>query len=75
MPSVHYCEGGSLIGGGSLSRGVSVWGVSVQGGLPDRDSPPPVNRITNRCKKHYLAATLLCAVKSSLKVQLMDPKT
>ena len=33
------CPRGSVFGGGSLSKGVSVWGrgASVQWGLPDRD--------------------------------------
>ena len=50
-----------LCPGGISPRGVSVQGMSVQGGLPDRD--PPVSKITDRCKKHYLAATSLRAVK------------
>ena len=63
-PEGVLSPGRSLSRGGSLSREVSVWGVSVQGnlcpggvicpeeGLPEKDTPPPppVNRITDRCK-------------------------
>ena len=55
---------GGLCPGVSLSGGLCLGGVSVQGGLPDRDLlPPPVNRMIDRqVQKHYLAATSLRAV-------------
>ena len=63
------CPGGSVQGGlcpgGLCSEGISVQGVSVQGDLclgVSSETLPPVNRITDTCK-HYLAATLLRAVK------------
>ena len=56
---------GGLCSGGLCSEGISVQGVSVQGDLclgVSSETLPPVNRITDTCK-HYLAATLLRAVK------------
>ena len=37
-----------------LPRGCGVYHVTCDA---YRDTPPPVNRITDRCKKHYLPAT------------------
>ena len=54
----------------SLSRGVSVqgvsdWGVFVVGSLSGRP-PPPVNRMTDRCKNITFLQLRLRAVKISL---------
>ena len=63
------CSGGLCPGGGVSEGnfipgegGLCLWGVSVQEGSPWQRLPPPVNRITDRCKKHYFAATSLRAV-------------
>ena len=56
-------EGGLLGRGGSPWRGVSLVGEShwQWGGIPacTEADPPPVNRITNRCKNITLATTSL----------------
>ena len=68
---------GGLLGRGSPSQGVSFWGVSLVGGLLGRGvslagggipacteaDPPPVNRMTDRCKNITLATTSLRPVK------------
>ena len=53
-------------GGGVLpGRGMSPWrgGSPWQGGSPYWRHPPPVNRMTNRCKNITLATTSLRPVK------------
>ena len=49
-PGEVSVQGRSLPRGGLCPWGSLFGGVSVQGGLPDRDPPPPVNRITDTCK-------------------------
>ena len=67
MHSSRMCTVRTVRRSGCL-RGVSVhggvcpgWGVCLGGCLPrgrvSAQTPPPVNRITDRCKKHYLSAS------------------
>ena len=58
-------------GGVSLAGGVggcSPWqgGFSLAGGVLPTGAPPPVNRMTNRCKNITLATTSLRPVKMFL---------
>ena len=58
LPGVCVCLwGGLLLGGCLLLGGVHSWGVVSQHAL--RQTPPPVNRMTNRCKNITLATTSL----------------
>ena len=50
--------------GGSAPGGCLVLGVMLPGWVPASD--PPVNRITDSCKKHNLAPTLLRVVTMNL---------
>ena len=52
--SVH----GGLCPEGSLTRGVSVQGISVQEESLSGRPPSPVNRMTDRCKNITLPQTL-----------------
>ena len=55
-------SGGLLPGGASLWGGASFLGVCGIPACTEAD-PPPVNRMTNRCKNITLATTSLRAVK------------
>ena len=55
---------GGVLSGGCLLLGGLLWGVSVPGGCVVsqhalRQTPPPVNRMTDRCKNIILATTSL----------------
>ena len=55
------CSGGGAWSGGICSGGVCSVGVCSRGGIPAciEAEPPPVNRMTNRCKNITLATTSL----------------
>ena len=55
-----------LVPGGSGPGGVWSWGVSGRGGSAGQ-VPPPVNRMTNRCKNITLAKTSFRPVTSQFK--------
>ena len=78
-PSMHWVEVGVCLGRVSAWGGVvSSQGVCLPGGvcpgvsaqegkcLPWRVTDTPCDRMTDRCKKHYLATTSLRAVISSM---------
>ena len=53
LPRGSLPAGGGVFPGGCLTGGLYLGRVSARGGVC------PVNRITDRCKKHYLATTML----------------
>ena len=59
-----------LLGGGLLGRGVSPW---KGGGIPacTEQTPPPVNRMTDRCKNITLVTTSFGPVT---KIPVLPPK-
>ena len=62
----HVCSGGMSALGGLLLGDVCSWGVWYPSMHQGRH-PPPVNRMTNRCKNITLATTALRPVKIKLK--------
>ena len=63
-------SGGVCSVGGVCSEGSLLWGVSAPGGVVSqhalRRTPPPVKRMTDRCKNITLATTSLRPVKITM---------
>ena len=51
------CQGGVPARGGDLPGGVPTQGIPGQGGVPAQVPPPPVNRMTDKCKNITLPQT------------------
>ena len=77
VPGLEGYARGGMLPGGCMVWGCMVWGVYGPGGLVSQQAlrqnpPPPVNRMTNRCKNITLATTSLRPVKIKQGQKMLD---